>query len=90
MVYFGALIQLKDGTKKVVEADGRGPLGLMKFMTKIGDYAKPENKLIKVCCDDVRALDFLTKNLKDQGTKVEFGVPGILEMEWKEDEPKKN
>lgn len=78
-MYFGALIQLQDGTKKVVEADG--PLGLFKFMSSIANYAKFENKLLKVQCDDPRALGMLEKQLKDQGTRVEYGVPGMLELE---------
>jgi len=59
-------------------------------MSAIADYAKPENKLLKVQCDDPRALDMLEKQLKDKGTRVEYGVPGMLELELERNEEQKN
>lgn len=80
-MYFGALIKLANGSKKAVEVEGKGPLGLVKFMSAIAEYAKKENKLLKVCCDDWKAIKFLESNLKNQGTKVDFGVPGSIQLE---------
>lgn len=41
-------------------------------MRKIGKYARKENKLMKVCADDVKVLKVLEKALG--GVKVEFGI----------------
>ncbi len=87
-MYFGALIQLPDGTRKIVEKSGFGALAVVKFMAAIGDFAKQENKLVKVCCDDFKTISFLQKSLPD--TKVEYGVEGMLKMELEENEPQKN
>jgi hypothetical protein len=84
-MYFGALIQLPDGSKKIIEKNGPGPIGLMKFMAAIGDYAKKENKLVKVCCDDFKTITFLQKSIPE--TKVEYGIEGMLELELKKNEP---
>lgn len=77
-MYFGALIQLPDGSRVVA----KGLLGVAR-------YAKKENKLVKVVCDDVRALPHLEKFVKEQHPKatVEFGVEGTLEMELNQNEP---
>ncbi len=70
-MYIGALIQLPDGTRKVVETTSEhDSIAVMKFMGKIGKYAKKENKLVKVCADDVKVLKVLEKAL----VKVEWGV----------------
>lgn len=48
----------------------------MKFTAKIANHAKEENKLVKVCADDINVLKVLEKSL---GSKVvEFGFKGSL------------
>jgi hypothetical protein len=72
-MYIGALIQLPDGTKRIVEAaNEHDSVAVLKFMGKIARYAKKENKLVKVCADDVKVLKVLTRSLG--GVPVEFGV----------------
>jgi hypothetical protein len=83
-MYFGALIQLPDGTRKIVEKGGWGTIGAFKFLAAIGEYAKKENKLVKVCCDDFKVLEVLRKSLPD--VKVEYGVEGELDLELKTNE----
>lgn len=75
-MYFGALILLPDGSKKIVN-------GMMELLK----YAKKENKLIKIVCDNTRAIDQLQKALKKMhpNATVEFGVEGMLELELNED-----
>lgn len=80
-MYFGALIQLPDGTRKVIGKSGWGQLAIMKFMAAIGDYAKEENLLVKICCDDVKAVNILRKMLPDR--TIEYGIEGMLELELK-------
>ncbi len=72
-MYIGALIQFPDGPRKVVETVSEHDfIAIAKFMGKIGKYAKKENKLVKVCADDVKVLKVLSKTLG--GGQVEFGV----------------
>ncbi len=72
-MYIGALIQFPDGTEKVVETTSEhDSIAVMKFSAKIGKYAKKENKLVKVCADDVKVLKVLSKTLG--GVNIEFGV----------------
>lgn len=81
-MYIGALIQLQDGTKKVVEKNGA--FALVKFMGAICGYAKKENKLVKVCCDDFNALEVLRRSLPD--VTVQYGLEGEIELELKTNE----
>lgn len=81
-MYLGALIQLPDGKKIAIEEEGKGPLGILRFIDSISKYASKENKLVKVCSDDVKAGAFLQKSLS--GVKVEYGLKGFLEMELNE------
>ena len=83
-MYFGALIQLPDGTRKAIERNGLGPLAAIKFMGALGDYAKKENKLLKVCCDDFKTIAFLQKAIGCAQTKVEYGIEGMMELELNE------
>ncbi len=72
-MYIGALIQFPDGTRKIVETTSEhDTVAVMKFTAKIGKYARKENKLVKVCADDVKVLKVLEKAL--DGVNVEFGV----------------
>lgn len=72
-MYIGALIQFPDGTRKIVETiSEHDSITVVKFMGKIARYAKKENKLVKVCADDVKVLKVLEKSL--DGVPVEFGV----------------
>lgn len=48
-------------------------------MGAIGQYAKEQNKLVKIYCDDYKARAVLRKQL--QGVAVEYGVEGQLEAE---------
>ncbi len=74
-MYVGALIQLPDGTRKVVSG-----LGFLK-------YAKKQNKLIKIICDSPIALGTLSKQLP--GVQISYGIKGELELEMNKDEPQK-
>lgn len=72
-MYIGALIQFPDGTRKAVETTSEhDSIAVVKFMGKIGKYAKKENTLVKVCADDVKILKVLEKTLS--GVKVEWGT----------------
>ncbi|MEM2999570.1 MAG: hypothetical protein QXD70_05140 [Candidatus Bathyarchaeia archaeon] len=72
-MYIGALIQFPDGSRKIIESVSEyDTIAVMKFTSKIAKYAKKENKLLKVCADDVKALKVLEKSLG--GVPVEFGV----------------
>ncbi len=72
-MYIGALIQFPDGARKIVEATSEHDTSaVFKFSAKIAKYARKENKLVKVCADDVKVLKVLEKVLG--GVKVEFGV----------------
>ncbi|MCW4044246.1 MAG: hypothetical protein NWE94_01865 [Candidatus Bathyarchaeota archaeon] len=72
-MYIGALIQFPDGARKIVESiSEHDSIAIAKFMGKIAKYAKKENKLVKVCADDVKALKALSKALG--GVTVEWGV----------------
>ena len=48
-------------------------------MRKIGKLAKKENKLVKVCADDVKVLAALRQALGDK--VVDFGFEGSLSLE---------
>lgn len=72
-MYIGALIQHQDGSRRIVEvASEHNSVAIVKFMGKIARYAKKENKLVKVCADDVKVLKALERSLG--GVPVEFGV----------------
>lgn len=71
-MYIGALIELSDGTRKIVESvSEHESIAILSFTSKIAKYAKKENKLIKVFADDYNAFQILKKSLGME--KVEFG-----------------
>jgi hypothetical protein len=72
-MYIGALIQSSDGTTKKIEcASKHNQIAIIQFTKKIAKYANKQNKLVKVCTDDLASLKFLQKFLNN--TKVEFGI----------------
>jgi len=62
-MFIRAVIRLADGTEKIVEANGK--LAPLIFSAKIAHYAKKENKLVKVICDDAVWLSKIKNELKD-------------------------
>jgi hypothetical protein len=84
-MYIGALIQLPGGAKKIVEANGK--LALFTFTAKIGEYARKENKLVKVLSDDFKVRKILRNQL--DGVPIEYGLKGELELELKANETQK-
>jgi len=78
-MYFGALIQFPGGSRKAIEKSGYGALAILKFIGAIGDYAKKENKLVKVLCNDYKTIVILRKMLP--GVNVEYGAEEMLKLE---------
>ena len=71
-MYIGALIQLPDGSRKIVETiSEHDSIAVLRFTSKIAKYAKKENKLVKICADDAKVLKVLAKA---GFSSVEFGV----------------
>jgi hypothetical protein len=62
-MFIHAVIKLADGTEKIVEANGK--LAPLIFSAKIARYAKKENKLVKIVCDDPVWLHKIKSELKD-------------------------
>lgn len=60
-MFIRAVIQLADGTEKIIEANGKtAPL---KFCLKIAPYARKENKLKQVVCDNPQWIEKFQKEL---------------------------
>lgn len=68
-MFIRAIIQLADGTEKVVQADGK--IAGATFFFKILPYAKKENKIKQIVCDNPIWLEKLRRELPH--AKVSMG-----------------
>lgn len=80
-MYFGALIQNREGQKIIVEAEGKA--AFPSFLLKLRKYANKDHKVLKLVSDDPKFLAVLEHAVKKQLPHVEvcYGVRGILQLE---------
>lgn len=69
-MYIQIVIQLSDGQQKIIEAKNYGEFLLLPL--KLRKYAKPENKLVKVICDNFQLLGILKKELENANIHYGF------------------